>query len=80
MRDAGAEVVKIESSQGDPLRRWCSPGASEEARGALFAYLAAGKKSVLEGHSAQELFDSVELVITDLPGGEELSGVAGRRR
>ena len=78
MRDAGAEVVKIETSQGDPLRRWCSPGASEEARGALFAYLAAGKKSVLEGHSAQELFESVDLVITDLPDGEELSGVAGR--
>ena len=41
--DAGAEVVKIESPQGDSLRSWSAGGPA----GALFGYLAAGKKSVI---------------------------------
>src|ERR1700761_5075933 len=41
--DGGAEVVKIESPQGDCQRRWSAGGAA----GALFGYLAANKKSVV---------------------------------
>ena len=26
--DAGALVIKVESPQGDPMRRWSAPGAS----------------------------------------------------
>lgn len=47
--DAGADVVKLESPAGDPLRRW---RASDEAlppgeTGALFQYLNGGKRSVV---------------------------------
>ncbi|MGE4606807.1 MAG: CoA transferase, partial [Myxococcota bacterium] len=46
--DAGAEVIKIESPEGDSLRRWSSTGA--DLRGedsALFTFLNAGKQSVV---------------------------------
>ena len=39
--DAGADVVKIESTRGDALRGWSAGGPP----GALFGYLAAGKKA-----------------------------------
>jgi crotonobetainyl-CoA:carnitine CoA-transferase CaiB-like acyl-CoA transferase len=48
--DAGAEVVKVESPAGDSLRRWSATGA--DLRGedsALFAFLNAGKRSVVGG-------------------------------
>jgi crotonobetainyl-CoA:carnitine CoA-transferase CaiB-like acyl-CoA transferase len=40
--DAGAEVVKVEPPQGDTVRTWSAGGPA----GALFGYLAAGKKSL----------------------------------
>ena len=47
--DAGADVVKIESPQGDSLRAWSAGGPA----GALFGYLAAGKKSVVHDDGAE---------------------------
>jgi crotonobetainyl-CoA:carnitine CoA-transferase CaiB-like acyl-CoA transferase len=43
--DAGAEVVKVEPPEGDPLRRWSASGAPIEPGedGALFNYLHASK-------------------------------------
>src|SRR5689334_11274313 len=41
LADAGADVVKVEPGEGDPLRRWGS--------GALFAFLHGGKRSVPDG-------------------------------
>jgi crotonobetainyl-CoA:carnitine CoA-transferase CaiB-like acyl-CoA transferase len=48
LRDQGAEVVKFEPPDGDPLRRWsaASPDAPLDGTGALFAFLHAGKASV----------------------------------
>jgi crotonobetainyl-CoA:carnitine CoA-transferase CaiB-like acyl-CoA transferase len=46
--DGGAEVVKVEPPEGDPLRRWSATGA--DLRGedsALFTFLNAGKQSVV---------------------------------
>nr|WP_242670029.1 CoA transferase [Mycobacterium decipiens] len=46
--DAGAQVRKIEPSQGDPLRRYtatCSP-VPDDASSPLFSYLNAGKQSL----------------------------------
>jgi crotonobetainyl-CoA:carnitine CoA-transferase CaiB-like acyl-CoA transferase len=49
LTDGGAQVVKVESPQGDPLRRWSASGASIESGsdGALFGFLACTKHSVV---------------------------------
>lgn len=49
LADAGAEVIKVESRQGDPLRRWSASGAdiAPDADGALFNFLHASKESVV---------------------------------
>lgn len=49
LADAGADVVKVEAPEGDPLRRWSASGAGIRPGedGALFAYLAGGKHSVV---------------------------------
>jgi crotonobetainyl-CoA:carnitine CoA-transferase CaiB-like acyl-CoA transferase len=46
--DGGAEVIKVESLSGDPLRRWSATGADlANDDSALFTYLNAGAKSVV---------------------------------
>lgn len=46
--DAGAEVIKVETAEGDPLRRFSAGGPLPEGEdGALFRFLAAGKHSVV---------------------------------
>lgn len=47
LADGGAEVIKVEAPEGDPLRRWSASGARFEGDGALFSYLSGGKKSVV---------------------------------
>ncbi|MDM4139559.1 MULTISPECIES: CoA transferase [Mycobacterium] len=71
--DAGADVVKIEPVQGDSLRRWSAGGPP----GALFGYLAAGKRSVVD-HGQPEiasLLAGADLVITDLTDGWTLDAI-----
>jgi len=49
LADGGAEVIKVESSEGDPLRRWSASGAGigPHDDGALFNFLHASKESVV---------------------------------
>jgi crotonobetainyl-CoA:carnitine CoA-transferase CaiB-like acyl-CoA transferase len=49
LADGGAEVVKVEPPEGDPLRRWSASGATipAEEDGALFSFLACSKRSVV---------------------------------
>ena len=73
--DAGAEVVKIEPPQGDPMRTWSAGGAA----GALFGYLAADKRSVLRGdEGVSALIAGADLVITDLTEGWSIEDLAAR--
>ncbi len=49
LADGGAQVIKVESPQGDPLRRWSASGATiaPGEDGALFSFLACSKHSVV---------------------------------
>lgn len=49
LADGGADVVKVEPPEGDPLRAWSASGAPIPAGddGALFGFLAGGKRSVV---------------------------------
>lgn len=49
LADGGADVIKVEAPEGDPLRRWSASGAhiGPDDDGALFAYLSGGKRSVV---------------------------------
>ncbi|HEX3548132.1 MAG TPA: CoA transferase [Mycobacterium sp.] len=49
LADGGAEVVKVEPPEGDPLRRWSASGAEigPGEDGALFSFLACSKHSVV---------------------------------
>jgi crotonobetainyl-CoA:carnitine CoA-transferase CaiB-like acyl-CoA transferase len=48
--DAGADVIHVESPEGDPLRRWSATGADLGGHdGALFRFLRHGQRSVA-GH------------------------------
>jgi crotonobetainyl-CoA:carnitine CoA-transferase CaiB-like acyl-CoA transferase len=71
--DAGADVVKIESPRGDALRGWSAGGPP----GALFGYLAAGKKSVVNDGQAEitSLLAGADLIVTDLTDGWPLDAI-----
>ncbi|GAA4537310.1 CoA transferase [Mycobacterium paraffinicum] len=71
--DAGAEVVKIESPEGDSLRGRSAGGPP----GALFGYLAAGKKSVTNSGQAEisALLAGADIVLTDLTDGWALDEI-----
>ncbi|MDQ1432700.1 MAG: hypothetical protein QOF40_3302, partial [Actinomycetota bacterium] len=52
--DAGAEVIKVESPEGDRLRRWTNQGywsGADPEDGALFRFLHHGHRSIVaESH------------------------------
>ncbi len=65
--DAGADVIKVEAAEGDPLRRWSATGADLRGEdGALFRFLHASKRSVVGAPSdaeVQELVAGADLVV-----------------
>lgn len=69
--DAGADVVKLEFAQGDSLRDWSAGGPP----GALFGYLAAGKRSVTDPAEAAPLLAGADIVVTDLTDGWTLDAI-----
>ncbi len=65
--DAGAEVIKVESPTGDPLRRWTASNQDLEADedGPLFEFLNASKRSVvLDTESEQGRAALLDLLAT----------------
>lgn len=74
--DAGADVVKIENGQGDSLRTWSAGGGPP---GALFGYLAAGKKSVVTDDPIA-LLAGADVVVTDLTDGWTLKDIAAHKQ
>lgn len=66
LADGGADVIKVEAPQGDPLRRWSASGAEILASGdgALFHFLAGGKRSVIaEPDLLERLLGSADAVV-----------------
>ena len=68
LADAGAEVIKVEEADGDPLRRWSASGSAIRAGsdGALFNFLGASKKSVvIDGDPARmhDLLASADVAV-----------------
>jgi crotonobetainyl-CoA:carnitine CoA-transferase CaiB-like acyl-CoA transferase len=62
--DLGARVVKLEPPAGDPVRRL--PPFADDGRSALFAFLNAGKESVLDDAvTVLRLMDGADAVIRD---------------
>lgn len=78
--DAGADVIKVESEGGDPLRRWSQTGRDLGDRdGALFRFLNGGKRSVIgapEDDRVRGLITGADLVVEDFaPGTFDVSEV-----
>ena len=68
--DAGAEVVKVETPDGDPLRRWSSNGAvdPDPAGNALFRYLHLGHRSIVAtslDDALVALLDGADIALVD---------------
>ncbi len=61
LADGGADVIKVEPPEGDPLRSWSASGAvvPPGSNGALFSYLAGSKHSVV---ADPDVDDDVDLV------------------
>ncbi|WP_102420089.1 CaiB/BaiF CoA-transferase family protein [Mycobacterium sp. 4858] len=61
LADAGADVVKVEPPEGDPLRSWSASGAvmPPGSDGALFSFLAGSKRSVVADPG---VYDDADLV------------------
>ena len=78
LADGGADVVKVESPQGDPLRRWSSSGTAIPAAsdGALFGYLAGSKHSVV---ADAEVGDDIEKVHKLLAAADAVVWSAGSK-
>ncbi|MEE8581346.1 MAG: CoA transferase, partial [Myxococcota bacterium] len=73
LADAGADVIKVEGSEGDPLRRWSSSGGKlGDEDGAFFKFLNGSKRSLVgrpDDAAVLELIAGADLVIEDLEPG-----------
>src|SRR5579871_6575194 len=69
LADAGADVVKAEPPDGDPLRTWTSDGpGTAPGIGVLFAYLNASKRSILTTDpELPDLAAAADIVVVDGP-------------
>lgn len=79
LADAGADVVKVEPSAGQALRRWSATGAHVATDGALFQFLNTTKRSIigdLADPVIRKLAGSAEMVVEDCaPGLVEAAGL-----
>jgi crotonobetainyl-CoA:carnitine CoA-transferase CaiB-like acyl-CoA transferase len=73
LADAGADVIKVEPREGDPLRRWSATGADLRGDdGALFQFLASSKRSVVGAPGdphVLELYAGADLVVESFEPG-----------
>lgn len=65
LADGGAEVIKVEPPEGDPLRTWSASGAAipPDSDGALFSFLAGSKRSVVADPDDAAALDRVHALL-----------------
>lgn len=56
LADGGADIIKVESPEGDSLRSWSASGSDLTGDGALFSFLAGSKHSVVADPDADAEF------------------------
>ncbi len=72
LADAGADVVKVESADGDPVRRWSATRAGFEGDSALFRLLNASKRGIVGrpgDPEVEELVAAADVVVESFPAG-----------
>ena len=81
LADGGADVIKVESPEGDPLRRWSASGAdiAPGDDGAVFSFLACSKRSVVVDPNTDDDIDLFNALLADADAvvwsrGSELAG------
>ena len=75
LADAGADVIKVEGPEGDPVRRWSATRADFEDDSALFQLLNASKRGIVGGPGGPEIEDLVataDAVVESFPAGSGL--------
>jgi crotonobetainyl-CoA:carnitine CoA-transferase CaiB-like acyl-CoA transferase len=79
LADGGAEVIKVEAPEGDPLRRWSASRAeiAPGDDGALFSFLACSKHSVVADPETDANFVNALLADADAVVWSPGSAVAG---
>ncbi|RUP04437.1 MAG: CoA transferase [Mycobacterium sp.] len=78
LADGGADVVKIESPEGDWLRSWSASRSDPDGDGALFTFLAGSKRSVVVDPEADAEFMERLLAAADAVVWSAGSAVAER--
>ncbi|MCY4273414.1 MAG: CoA transferase [bacterium] len=72
LADAGADVVKVERPEGDPVRRWSATRAAFGGDSALFQLLNASKRGVVGAPGEpeiEEMVASADAVVESFPAG-----------
>ena len=59
LADAGADVIKVEDGEGDPVRRWSATRAEFEGDSALFQLLNASKRGIVGAPGDPEIEELV---------------------
>ena len=83
LTDLGADVVKLEAPEGDPLRQYSatdSIGKDGDPDGVLFRYLHTSQRSVIveDEYRLRAWVDSADVVIENfVPGEAEELGIVG---
>ncbi len=75
LADAGADVIKVESGEGDPMRRWSATRAEFKGYSALFGFLNASKRGVVGqpgDPDVEELVATADAVVESFPAGSGL--------